>query len=219
MSARNPVPTTTDAMPVPLTATESEAQRADRFQRDVIPLTSQILAAAARLTCTRQDAEDLTQEVMLRAYAGFGTFRDGTSAKAWLHRILHNTWISQYRKKKCRPVEVSVDCLTDQQLAAVVLRTSSAMRSAEDCALESIHDDEVATALAALQSDTRTTVFYADVMDLSCREIAIITNCPIGTVLSRLHRGRKRLRASLFTSAARQDFTSEQQRVTTSHAA
>src|SRR3954453_12120109 len=103
-------------------ATTRAVSNTQRFQRDVIPLTGQIFAAAVRLARSREDAEDLTQEVMLHAYAGFGSFRDGTSLKAWLYRILHNTWISQYRKRRCRPEEVSVECVTDHQLAAAVLR-------------------------------------------------------------------------------------------------
>jgi RNA polymerase sigma-70 factor (ECF subfamily) len=175
---------------------------AQRFQREVIPLAGQILAAAVRLTRCREDAEDLTQEVLLRAYAGFGSFREGTSLKAWLYRILHNTWISQHRKRRCRPEEVSVECMADHQLAAAVLRTCSTAGSAEDCAIGSIRDEEVVIALAALRDEIRTTVYYADVLQFSCKEIASITNSPLGTVMSRLHRGRKRLRTSLSARAA-----------------
>jgi RNA polymerase sigma-70 factor, ECF subfamily len=200
-------------------ATTRAVSNTQRFQRDVIPLTGEISAAAVGLTRCREDAEDLTQEVMLRAYAGFGSFRDGTSLKAWLYRILHNTWISQHRKKRCRPNEVSVEVMTDQQLAGAILRASNAMRSAEESALESVRDEEVATAMAALPEDIRITVYYADVLDLPCKEIAIVTNCPIGTVMSRLHRGRKRLRTSLFAAATRRGLVPEQQRLNPSRAA
>ncbi len=168
-----------------------------RFQRDAIPLTGQIMAAAVRLTGSRGDAEDLTQEVMLRAYAGFGSFRDGTSLKSWLYRILRNTWRNQYRKKKCRPDEVSVECISEPQLAAA-LRASNASRSAEDSALKSITGHEVAKALAALREKIRMTVYYADVLQFSRNEIAIVMDCSINTVASRLYRGRNRLRTSLF---------------------
>src|SRR5690349_13548896 len=167
----------------------------DRFHRDVIPMSDPILRAASRLTRNRQDAEDLTQEVMLRAYANFDSFRDGTSVKAWLYRILHNTWISQYRKTRCRPDEVLVDHISDLHLT---------LRSAEDYALESITDDSVSAALASLHEQVRITVLYADVLQFTCKEIAAITDCPIGTVSSRLHRGRKQLRACLSQSTPSQ---------------
>jgi RNA polymerase sigma-70 factor, ECF subfamily len=188
-----------------------------RFQRDAIPLTGEINATAMRLTGSREDAEDLTQEVMLRAYAGFGSFRAGTSLKSWLYRILCNTWRNQYRKKKCRPDEVSVERISEAQFAAVDLRASNASRSAEDLALESITDDEVATALATLQEKIRTTVYYADVLELSRNEIAIVMDCPISTVISRLYRGRNRLRTSLFEAGSRRDSAPEERHL--NHAA
>lgn len=172
-----------------------------RFQRDAIPLTGQIMATAVRLTGSREDAEDLTQEVMLRAYAGFGSFRDGRSLNSWLYRILRNTWRNQNCKDKYRRDEVSVDCVSEPQLAAAQ-RASNASRSAEDSALESITDDEIATALAALQEKIRTTVYYADVLEFSCNEIAIVMDCSKNTVTSLLYRGRNRLRASLFEEEA-----------------
>jgi RNA polymerase sigma-70 factor (ECF subfamily) len=202
-------------MPAPA----SEPQGAGRFEQDVLPLAHQMFTAALRLTNNTQDAEDLAQEVMLRAYSGFGSFRHGTSPKAWLYRILHNTWISQYRKRKCRPNEISVERIPDPQLATVLLRSSNVSRSAEDSALELMTDEDVTTALAALREDVRTTVYYADVLEFSCKEIAAMTNCPIGTVMSRLHRGRKRLRASLIATAARRGFVPDQRYVDPSSAA
>jgi RNA polymerase sigma-70 factor (ECF subfamily) len=193
--------------------------RASRFERDVLPLAHQLLAAAKRLTHNTHDAEDLAQEVMLRAYAGFGSFQDGTNIKAWLYRILHNTWINQYRKRKSRPEEISVECIPDLQSAAGILRASNASHSAEDSALELMADKEVAAALAALREDVRTTVYYADVLEFSCREIAAITNCPVGTVMSRLHRGRKRLRTSLIGVATRRGFVPEEKYAKASPAA
>ncbi|MBP1822161.1 sigma-70 family RNA polymerase sigma factor [Mycobacterium sp. OAE908] len=175
----------------------AQMQDTERFCRHVIPLGDQILAAATTLTRTRQDAEDLAQEVMLRAYAGFHTFRDGTNARAWLYRILHNTWVSQYRKTRCRPDEFAVGDIADLHSAAT-LRTYAA-RSAEESALESMTDGDLRAALAALQESVRTTVFYADVLQFSCKEIAAISDCPVGTVSSRLARGRKQLRNSLIS--------------------
>ena len=192
---------------------------ARRFERHVLPLAHQLFAAALRLTHNTQDAEDLVQEAMLRAYTGFGTFQDGTNIKAWLYCILHNTWISQHRKRKSRPDEISVECIPDLQLAAAILRASNASRSAEDSALEFMTDEEVVTALAALREDVRMTIYYADVLEFSCKEIATITNCPIGTVMSRLHRGRKRLRTSLIATAAHRGFLSEQRYLDPSSAA
>ena len=136
--------------PCLMTGPASETPRESRFERDILPMTHQTFTAAVRLTCNTQDAEDLAQEAMLRAYAGFGSFRDGTNPKAWLYRILHNTSISQHPKKKSRPDEISVECVPDLQLAAVVLRASHAERSAEDSALERMPNEVVATALAAL---------------------------------------------------------------------
>jgi RNA polymerase sigma-70 factor (ECF subfamily) len=166
----------------------------DRFQRDVMPQADRIFCAALRLARNRQDAEDLVQEVMLRAYVNFDSFRDGSNVHAWLYRILHNTWISLYRKARCRPNELLVERMPDLQ--------SNMYRSAEESALESIVDIEVATALAALNEQMRIAVFYADVLQFSCQEIAVITDSPIGTVSSRLHRGRKQLRAHLIPAAA-----------------
>jgi RNA polymerase sigma-70 factor, ECF subfamily len=136
-----------------------------------------------------------------------------------LYRILHNTWISQYRKAKCRSDEISVERISDLQLAAAILRAPNASRSAEDSALEPMTDEEVATALAALREDVRTTIYYSDVLEFSCKEIAAITKCPMGTVMSRLHRGRKRLRTSLIATAARRGFVPEQRYVEPSSAA
>jgi len=203
---------------MPLTDRASETQIERRFERDVLPLTHQVFTAALRLTRNTHDAEDLAQEAMLRAYAGFGSFRDGTNLQAWLYRIVRNTWINQYRMKKRRPDELPTMCISDLP-AAVALRSSNDLRSAEDFALESMTDGEVLTALAALGEDIRRTVYYADVLEFSYKEIAVITDCPIGTVMSRLHRGRKRLRTSLLTAAARRGIGPDQRWVKASPAA
>jgi RNA polymerase sigma-70 factor (ECF subfamily) len=126
-----------------------ETELAARFERDVTPLLHRLLIRAVRLTSNKQDAEDLVQETMSRAYAGFDSFRDRTNHAAWLFRILHNTWISEHRKKKRRPVEVSIDHLTDRQLAGDAHRANNAMRSAEGAALASLPDMEIKNALLA----------------------------------------------------------------------
>ncbi len=180
----------------------SADQREHHFESTVLPLTDQLRTAAMRLTHNAQDAEDLVQEVMLRAYAGFGSFRAGTNHTAWLYRILHNTWISEHRKRKCRPDEVSMESMFGVHLVSRV-RASSVSPSAEDAALASIPNEDVTTAFAALRVDMRTAVYYADVLGFSCAEIAALSDCPISTVMSRLHRGRKRLRTQLIEAASR----------------
>lgn len=215
MNSANTTPTTPDAG-IPVAGDDPPLSC---FQRDVLPLAHQVFTTALRLTRNTQDAEDLAQEVMLRAYAGFGSFRDGTNAQAWLNRILRNTWVSQHRKKKSRPDEVSAECVSSAQLAAVILRASKASRSAEDFALESMTDEAVTTALAELREDVRTTVYYADVLEYSYKEIAAITDAPIGTVMSRLHRGRHRLRTSLSAATTRRGLMLDRRYVKSSSAA
>jgi RNA polymerase sigma-70 factor, ECF subfamily len=166
---------------------------AARFQTDAVPLMDQLFGGALRLTRDRQDAEDLVQETMLRAYAGFRTFRAGTNLKAWLFRILNNTWINNYRKRQRRPVEVTVEDIAD--------RSPTGWRSAEIEVLESLPDMEIQAALLALPEEFRMVVYYADVEGFSYAEIADIMNTPVGTVMSRMHRGRKRLRELLFALA------------------
>ncbi|WP_234834838.1 sigma-70 family RNA polymerase sigma factor [Mycolicibacterium stellerae] len=186
-----------------LTTEPVSDQREHHFEVTVLPLADQLHTAALRLTHNAQDAEDLVQEVLLRAYAGFGSFRAGTNHTAWLYRILRNTWISEHRKKKCRPDEVSMEFIFGVQHSGVGVRASSASPSAEDAALASMPSEDVTTAFAALRVDMRTAIYYADVLGLSYAEIATLSDCPISTVMSRLHRGRKRLRASLVEATSR----------------
>jgi RNA polymerase sigma-70 factor (ECF subfamily) len=180
----------------------SEAELAARFERDVIPLLDRLYSGALRLTRNKEDAEDLLQETMLHAYAGYHSFREGTNQAAWLFRILHNTWINEYRKSQRRPVEVSVECVTDQQLACGALRGHSGLGSAEVAALESLPDEEIKAALLALREEERMAVYDADVQGVSYQEIADNVNSPVATVASRLHRGRRRLRTALVRAAS-----------------
>src|ERR1700755_90375 len=150
------------------------------FEHDVIPLRGHLLCTALRLTRNTQDAEDLVQEAMLHAFTGFGTLREGSNVKAWMYRILHNTWISQYRRKKCRPTEVSAECISDFQLTAGVLGAANTARSAEETALEFVTDDEVAAALMQLAPEIQTALYYADVLGYTYKEIAAMTDSPIG---------------------------------------
>jgi RNA polymerase sigma-70 factor, ECF subfamily len=183
------------------TACETDAELADRFRRDAIPLMDQLYGGALRLTHDRQDAEDLVQETMLRAYAGFRGFRDGSNLKAWLYRIMHNTWINNYRRQQRRPSEISVDNITDARQAEYAARGPTALRSAELEVLESLPDAEIKAALLSLREESRMVIYYADVEGFRYEEIANIMKTPIGTVMSRLHRGRRQLRSRLIALA------------------
>ncbi|WP_235733997.1 sigma-70 family RNA polymerase sigma factor [Mycolicibacterium austroafricanum] len=165
-----------------------------RFERDVLPLLDQLYRAARRYTGSVADAEDLVQETMVRAYGGFHRFEDGTNVRAWLLRIMTNTWIKSYRRAQCRPEEVLAEDITDAQLAGQARHSSTGLPSAELAALEALGDDEVREALGRLRDDQRLVVYYADVEGLRYKEIALILGIPVGTVMSRLHRGRRALR-------------------------
>jgi RNA polymerase sigma-70 factor, ECF subfamily len=180
---------------------ETDAQLEHRFHRDAIPLMDQLYAGALRLTRNLPDAEDLVQETMLRAYAGFRSFRDGSNLRAWLYRIMNNTWINNYRKQRRRPVEFSVDHITEARQADFAARGPISLRSAELEALESLPNAEIKEALLTLREEYRMVVYYADVEGFRYSEIADIMNTPTGTVMSRLYRGRRQLRTRLVALA------------------
>ena len=165
-----------------------------RFIRDVMPLVDQLYRAARRYTGNRADAKDLVQETVTKAYAGFPGFTDGTNVRAWLFRIMTNTWVNSYRRAQRRPDETLADAITDAQWAAVAQHTGT--QSTELLVLESMGDDDVRAALQSLPRQ-RLVVFYADVEGFRYKEIASILNVPLGTVMSRLHRGRRNLRSQL----------------------
>jgi RNA polymerase sigma-70 factor, ECF subfamily len=169
----------------------------ERFERDVLPLLPNLYSAALRLTRNPSDAEDLVQEAYLRAYRGFAGFQEGTNLRAWMYRILTNTFINSYRKKQRQPQTVSDEDIEDWYLYDR-LGESAAEASAETSVLERIPDEDVQKALEALPEQFRMAVWLADVEGFSYKEIAEILDVPIGTVMSRLHRGRKSLQKALW---------------------
>ena len=177
--------------------TESAEQMAARFERDAMPFLDQLYGAAMRMTRNPADAEDLVQETYLKAYAAFSSFTEGTNLKAWLFRILTNTYINIYRKKQRQPYQTGTDDLTDGQLHEAESHTSTGLKSAEAVALDRLADTDVVEALAKMPEDFRIAVYLADVEGFSYKEIAEIMDTPVGTVMSRLHRGRKLLRSLL----------------------
>ena len=175
-----------------------EAELSARFAHEAVPLRGILYRHAFRMSRNHADAEDLVQEAMMKAYAGFHAFRQDTNMQAWLLRILINSYISDYRKKRCQPVQYSTEEVPEQRLVDTYTRSAPAgMRSAEDQALDFLPDHEIKSAMLALPWQFRDVVYYADVEGLRYREIAAIMKIPTGTVASQLHRGRRQLRRLL----------------------
>ena len=180
---------------------ESPEQRAERFERDALAFVDPLYGAALRLTRNPTDAEDLVQETYAKAFAAFHQFKPGTNLKAWLYRILTNTFINSYRKAQRQP-SVSGDDIEDWQLARAAEHESTGLKSAEMSALEAMPDTAVSEALASLTPEFRAVVLLSDVEGFAYKEIAEIMGTPIGTVMSRLNRARAALRVKLADYAA-----------------
>ncbi len=197
-----------------LSTFESDADLAGRFACESEPLFDVLSRGARRLTRSDADAEDLLQDTLLHAYAGFRTFKEGTNLKAWLFRILYNRWVSTYRSKQRRPAEVPVDNIAESDLARSCARLPMGQRSAEAEVLDALPDSEIKAALATLPEGFRTAVYYADVEGYTYAETAALLNIPMGTVMSRVSRSRQRLRIALAHVAdGRGDFAAAERRI------
>ncbi|MBP6684062.1 MAG: sigma-70 family RNA polymerase sigma factor [Leucobacter sp.] len=176
---------------------EASSELKARFAEEALPLLDQLFGAAMKMTRNPQDAQDLVQETYLKAFQAFASFEQGTNLKAWLYRIMTNSYINTYRKKQRQPYLGAVEELEDWQLGGAESTTAMSSQSAEAEAIDRTPDSVVTDALNELAEDFRMAVYLADVEGFSYQEIADIQEVPIGTVMSRLHRGRARLRQAL----------------------
>ena len=187
---------------------ESATDRNDRFERDALVFMDQLYAAALRYTKNPEDARDLVQDTYLKAFNSFHQFEEGTNLRAWLYRVLTTTFINTYRKDQRRPQLASGE-LEDWQLAEAQSHTSDLGKSAEVEALENLPDSDIKRALQEIPEEFRIAVYLADVEGFSYKEIANIVEVPAGTVMSRLHRGRKLLREKLADYAKELGYSTE----------
>ncbi|WP_166183301.1 sigma-70 family RNA polymerase sigma factor [Paenarthrobacter ureafaciens] len=190
-------------------STETAEQRRARFERDAMQYVDQLYSAAMRMARNPSDAEDLVQEAYTKAFSAFHQYKPGTNLKAWLYRILTNTYINLYRKRQREPLQSNSDTIEDWQLAKAESHTSAGLRSAEAEALDHLPDSDVKNALQSIPEEFRLAVYFADVEGYAYKQISEIMNTPIGTVMSRLHRGRKMLRDMLADYAAERGFRAQ----------
>jgi RNA polymerase sigma-70 factor (ECF subfamily) len=181
--------------------TTSAANRGARFERQTLPLRQELERAAYRYTRNVHDGEDLLQETFAKAWAGYGSFGPDTNLRAWMFRIMVNTWISSHRRTERRPKEALTDSFTDAQLGAQSAR-SVGLPSAEAQALQRMPNDRIRNALQTLPQDLQAIVYYAVVCQFAYKEIAALEGIPVGTVMSRVHRARRQLRVALCDVAA-----------------
>lgn len=198
-----------ESTPNPKLSAAESAKLTARFEQDALPLLDVIYAGALRMTKNPADAEDLVQETFAKAYRSFRTFEEGTNLKAWLFRILTNTFINQYRKNQRGPAVDPTEQIEDWQMARAERHTSGGLKSAETEALENLPNEVISNALLSIPEDFRNVVYMADVDGFSYKEIAEIMDTPVGTVMSRLHRGRKLLRELLEDYAYENGFIKE----------
>lgn len=177
--------------------TETDGELAARFARDAAPHFDALTRRARNLTNCDADAEDLLQDTLLHAYRGFGSFREGTNLKAWLYRIMHNRWVSTHRYKQRRPLEVPADDVSVRDFADGVGRLSAQRCAPESEVLDTLSDSDVKNALANLPDGVRRVLYYSGVEGYTYAETAALMDIPIGTVMSRVARGRERLRIAL----------------------
>lgn len=202
-------PVMTDTTPNEALQTEADelAERRRLFEEQALPFMDQLYGAAMRMTRNPADAADLVQETFVKAFAAFSQFEQGTNLKAWLYRILTNTFINVYRKKQRDPYQGTIDEMEDWQLGGAESATSTSSRSAEAEAIDRMPASAVKDALQAIPEDFRLAVYFADVEGFAYQEIADIMKTPVGTVMSRLHRGRRMLRELLADYARERGMT------------
>jgi RNA polymerase sigma-70 factor, ECF subfamily len=186
---------TTKPTTEPTSTTTAELRKL--FEEQALQYMDQLYAAAMRMTRNPADAADLVQETYVKAFQAFGQYQQGTNLKAWLYRIQTNTFINSYRKKQRDPYQGTIDELEDWQLGGAESATSTITRSAEAEAIDHLPDSAVKEALQSIPEDFRLAVYFADVEGYSYQEVADIMKTPVGTVMSRLHRGRRMLRELL----------------------
>lgn len=188
---------------------DKKSEKLASFEREALPLMPQLYGAALRWTRNPSDAEDLVQETFAKAYGAWSKFEQGTNLKAWLFRIMTNTHINLYNKRNKDQAKTALDDLEDWQIGMGESVTSTSTRSAESVALDNLPSTIIRNALNELPEEFRMVVYYAVVEGLPYAEIAEVMDTPVGTVMSRLHRGKKMLRTLLSDYAKQEGYEVE----------